>query len=122
MADNSVPPDPWTDAPGEWEPPPLRYPKGLENLKRPDVEETSRMRRKPRQPSGKRSTESNKAKDVEEWSILDQLRLFARDTSFEPYYRGVSLPGEGSHRSLKFMRRVRAQADEPSSPSGIEKL
>lgn len=108
MLDDSVPPDPWSEPLPKWDPPPLRYPKGLERIKGPEDDDVVRPRRKPRPPKRDRKEtklKQEEAKGFEEADILTRLRLFARDASMEPYYRDVGLPGEGEYESLDMMRR-----------------
>ncbi len=113
MSDDSVPPDPWSEPLPKWEPPPLRFPKGLERLRGPDEDDASRLRRKPRAPRKERKDAKLKEEeeaDYEEADILTRLRLFARDPSMIPYYDGVGLPGEGEYESLDLLRRCISSA------------
>ena len=113
MEDGSVPPDPWSPPPPEWEVPPLRYPKGLERIRRPEDYKTSALRRKPRPPQIDRNPKASKrveSKD-EEFGCMDLLRSFVRDETLEVYYQGVGLPGEGKHDHLDLMRRCLQEAN-----------
>lgn len=121
MADDSLPPDPWSDPPPKWTPPPLRYPKGLERIQGPEQDEIVRPRRKPRPPKKDRKEaklKQEEAKGFEEADILTRLRLFARDPSMEVYYKGVGLPGDGDCESLDLMRRcIRAAEGRSNIPT-----
>ena len=123
MEDGSVPPDPWSSEPELWDPPPLRYPKGLERIRRPEDYGTSRPRRKPRPPKKNRRQSKalqEEAAKSEEWPILKLLEAFVRDPVMEPYYRGICLPGEGECDHLDLMRQCINAADRSRGDSSSQ--
>lgn len=115
MSDSTVPFDPWSGDPStsKWQPPPLRYPKGMEHVRRPEEEDVKRQRRKPRtyKKNRRKDKEGKEEAEQEEWGVLRRLCLFARDPTFEAYYKDMSLPGEGECVMLNHMRGCISDAD-----------